>query len=101
MTGEKNGINDSGEVKRPVNLERGNSAGNLSNSGFVARHGEWIYFNSFSGDGGVYKKKEGASEAVKINDDRAWYINVLGDWIYFVSPGDGYKIYKMRTEICN
>lgn len=86
--------------------EYGNSNGNLINEGFIAQQGEWIYYNDIfdlykvSLDGGD-KTKLLTSDFEKLDFEKQSSINVVGDWIYYISekPADGGgEIYKIRTD---
>ena len=81
---------------------RGNSVGNIINWGLAAQQGDWIYYRdsySDSGDGcRIYKVRTDESECVKLNDDVSEYLNVVGDWIYYVNKDDDNKIYKVRQD---
>ena len=69
----------------------------LSNGGYAAQQGDWIYYSSTSG---IYKTKMDGTETTKLGDEQAKYINVVGDWIYYtyytnhISQG----IYKMKLD---
>ena len=77
---------------------KGNSAGNLSNFGFAARQGDWIYHSMNAGDIGIYKTKSDGSEKTKINSDVSYHLNVIGEWIYYRNMSDQGKIYKIKTD---
>lgn len=72
----------------------GNTAGNLLNRGLVATQGSWIYYS----DKGIYKEKLDGKSTTKICEDEAWYLNVIGEWIYFVNISDAYSLYKIKTD---
>lgn len=72
----------------------GNTAGNLLNRGLVANQGEWMYYS----DKGIYKEKLDGKSRTKICEDEAWYLNILGDWIYFVNVSDAYSLYKVKID---
>ncbi len=77
----KTGINDTERDQH-----RGNSFGNLNNGGFYASYGDWIYFNDFSSDGKMFKKKIDSSEIIKVNDDLyVQDINVTHDKLVYTS----------------
>jgi hypothetical protein len=79
--------------------KRGNTAGNISNYGYVTTQGNWFYY-SLTGQKGIYKMKSDGSEQIKICDDTASYINVIDDWIYYCNNNvnDYFNIYKIRTD---
>ncbi len=56
-----------------------------------------IYFtNSFS-KGAIYKMDTEGKNKALICSDKASYINVIGDWIYYINEADRH-IYKIRTN---
>lgn len=101
-------------VKQPVNDAKattttqvvnklGNSSGNISNDGYAAKQGEWIYYvhisdnPSYSEYAGLYKMKEDGSNKTKLSSGYFRNINVIGEWIYYhdmISTG----LYKMKTN---
>ena len=87
------------EIQIPQTAGYGNTAGNLSNGGFTAIQGDWIYFVS-DDDGKIYAVKTDGSGLRKINDDRSSDINIVGDWIlYHSSDGGSFgNIYAVKTD---
>ena len=89
----------SDKLKRGGSLmanKQGNTAGNINNNGLVTIQDGWIYFL------GVYRVREdGQTGFTVINDDsegaQGMYLNVVGDWLYYMSQDSGY-IYKVRTN---
>ena len=81
------------------NIIRGNSIGNINGGrGFVAKQGEWLYYRG-NGDY-LYKMHEDCSDNQQLNDDLTFYINVLGDWIYYngkTTKGE-WKLHRIRTD---
>ncbi|WP_432663962.1 DUF5050 domain-containing protein [Wukongibacter baidiensis] len=91
----------------------GNTSSNIYNYGVVATDGEWEYFwagathgmDEFNG-GKLCKMKIDGSDFQVLSDDRPYYINVVGDWVYYIkqeneeaSLGYGYgKIYRIRKD---
>jgi len=81
----------------------GNSPGNLVNTGFVAKGGDWLYFTNTDDDYTLYKERMNGSERTKLNDECSFCINVVGDWVYYyTSETRGLSVYKafvkMRTD---
>lgn len=74
-----------GWIQFPPALSYGNTPGNLANMGLVAEKDGWIYYycSTFK-DSGLYKVRINGTEKTKLNDDFAFYINVSGDWVYYV-----------------
>lgn len=76
----------------------GNTNGNLSNGGLAVLQDEWVYFSKFEeGSIKLYKIKTDGSGEAKVSDAAAMYLNVAGDWIYYID-GMEYKMYKMKTD---
>lgn len=72
----------------------GNTAGNILNRGLAANQGDWIYYS----DKGIYKDKINGGNRTKVCEDEAWYLNVIGEWIYFANVSDAYSLYKVKTD---
>ncbi|MFD0676477.1 MULTISPECIES: DUF5050 domain-containing protein [unclassified Paenibacillus] len=76
---------------------------NLANGGQLAAKDDWIYMNPSRSSGGAHslvKAKEDGSNRMKLSDDNAMSINIVGDWLYYInfeatSPS---AIYKIRTD---
>ncbi|MDZ4132821.1 MAG: DUF5050 domain-containing protein, partial [Dethiobacteria bacterium] len=79
-----------------VNLV-GNSNGNIVNGGLAALQGEVVYFRSNEGGSLAMGNLSGGGVKV-ISSDAAWFINVLGDWIYYSNRDDNNRIYKIKTD---
>jgi hypothetical protein len=62
----------------------GNTAGNLNNGGLFCEYDGKIYFSNPYDNGKLYKMDSDCSNAVKVSDDTAAYINVHGNYIYYV-----------------
>lgn len=80
----------------------GNSIGNIISSGLIASAGGWVYYNSapFSdkNESALYKAKTDGSGKVKLSDDSPYFINVIGEWIFYVNSSDDHKIYRIKTD---
>lgn len=59
--------------------------------------GDWIYYSNYDDEGKLYKvKSDGSGEKIKLSDEDAGYINVLGDYVYFnTSKG---KIFRVPLD---
>ena len=79
-----------------VNLV-GNSNGNIVNGGLAALQGEVVYFRSNEGGSLAMGNLNGGGVKI-ISTDAAWFINVLGDWIYYSNRDDNNRIYKIKTD---
>lgn len=68
--------------------ECGNTYGNLRNKGLVASKGSQIYYLAFDEGNvdGIYKtKKNGKGKKEKISSEYGYYLNISGNYIYYVS----------------
>jgi hypothetical protein len=103
MTGEVLGV----EAENLDYNIYGNTSGNISNAGYAAQEGDWIYYFNLGVDGpALYKIRTDGSGKMKLNSDVSTSINVVGDWIYYCK-GRLYDegiytlngpIYKIRTD---
>lgn len=79
----------------------GNTSGNNSNYGYAVSGGDWTYISLYNA--GVFKISQDDSQRVKINDKAANFLNLSGDWIYYVNTQytnetDNLRLYKMKTD---
>ena len=75
---------------------RGNTVGNIVNSGIAAKNdGSYYYINNV---GCIFKFNPFSQKRVQINYDRSSNLNVIGDWIYYSNNNNYGKIYKIRTD---
>lgn len=84
---------------------RGNTVGNILNYGFVAKEGDWFFFNtSKNEEGSLWKKNiKTKKESVKISDEPGLFLNVVDGWIYYsvldiYSGKEETGIFKIRTD---
>ncbi len=82
-----------------VNL-KGNTSGNIVNSGLAAVQGEWIFFRSNEG-GSLYKAKLNSNNARILSTDAAWFINVSGEHVYYSNRDDNNRLYRIRSDGSN
>ena len=79
----------------------GNTSGNIANGGIAAESDGWIYYRSNDG-GSIYRMKNDGTEETKLNNEGSWFINVVGDRVYYIASDDDYwgsgSICKMRTD---
>ncbi|MCL2089529.1 MAG: DUF5050 domain-containing protein, partial [Oscillospiraceae bacterium] len=78
----------------------GNSSDNIKNGGLAAIQGDHIYYigNSMFN---IHSMKVDGNDIRQLNDSPSFLINVIGDWIYYVSPDDSwnnFQIYKMKLD---
>ncbi|MDF2473002.1 MAG: hypothetical protein K0R21_784 [Anaerocolumna sp.] len=62
----------------------GNTPGNLLNGGLFSELDDKIYFSNPKDDGTLYLMDQDLSNFKKINDDKAGYINSVGNYLYYV-----------------
>ncbi|MFP4977309.1 DUF5050 domain-containing protein [Paenibacillus sp. CN-4] len=74
----------------------GNTSGNLNNKGWCAAQGDWIYYNSLSREGGLYKVKKDGTEKTKIDNDNGWYLNLSEDSLYY--SGEQSSLTKLKLD---
>lgn len=77
-----------------TNNSYGNTGGNINNFGFAAVQGDWLYYNNTT----LYKSKIDGSQKTGINGDMPAFINVVGDYIYYINANENNNIYKVRTD---
>ncbi len=79
-----------------ASAEFGNTDGNITNLGSACEKDGSLYYQD-SNDYSVYKETEGG-EPVKLNSDPSYFINVIGDYVYYVNENDSFKVYRMKTD---
>jgi hypothetical protein len=91
--------------------QQGNTAGNIKNYAFVAEQGDWIFYKNHSESfiplldkkSGLFKMRKDGKQVTKINRDLPYYINVVGDWIYYsIDTGlsrPNSKLYKVKIDV--
>lgn len=52
---------------------------------FAVQLGEWVYYSNPEDKDKLYKVKEDGTGKTKLSDKRAWDVQVVGDWVYFVN----------------
>lgn len=78
-----------------INNVYGNTQGNISNFGLVAKQGEWIYYNNTT----LYKVKTDGTGKTEISKDIPTFINVVSEWVYYIEASSGTnKMYKVRSD---
>ncbi len=79
----------------PVAAVRGNTGGNIANSGLAASHGDNVYLNDGNG---LYRCTIDGASVARINDDVAYSIGVADGYIYYRNASDHGAIYRVRTD---
>ncbi len=73
---------------------RGNTSINLNNGGHVAQQGDWLYFTE--GNDGLYKERlDGTDRETLIDSGWVQYINVVGDWVYYLQQSG---VSRIKTD---
>lgn len=75
----------------------GNTDGNITNIGSVCEKGDTIYYQNDKDKFSVYKSVNGG-EGQKLNDGTSYFINVVGDYVYYVHEDSDFHIYRMKTD---
>ena len=97
---------DEFRVNEFVNLEKtkdetGNTPGNIMNCGYVALKDGWLYYGNPSDGYKLYKSKidnDGKfHETEKLCDDICRFINVSGDFVYYINISDG-LLYRIGID---
>ncbi len=79
--------------------KQGNTNGNLNSFGMFADKGDWIYYSNISDGDKLYKERKDGTDKIKLNDDTSFFINIIGDWIYYNSGNvSGSQVYKIKTD---
>ena len=85
----------------------GNTAGNLYNGGLFCEYDGYIYFANPNESNQLYRMDEDGDNVKKLHSDKASYINVAGDYIYYVRfnhedgqqavfRGNLYGVYRLK-----
>lgn len=61
----------------------GNTAGNLYGGGYFCQYGDKVYFSNPSDGGAIYVMDKNEGNLKKIINDKAYYINTDGNYIYY------------------
>ena len=85
------------KVESKLQGEIGNNDGNITNIGSVCQKGDTIYYQNFEDKFSIYKSVNGG-EGQKLNSGTSYFINVVGDYVYYVHEDSDFHIYKMKTD---
>ncbi|MCL1851567.1 MAG: DUF5050 domain-containing protein [Peptococcaceae bacterium] len=99
--GEDQNFSDKTDVYVPNTV--GNTSGNIVCGGRVAAQGDQVYyFNQDDSKYGLWTMGSNGDNKKRLIDESAFYINVVGDWIYYFGVDsinsiktDGSHIYKV------
>lgn len=75
----------------------GNTDGNITNIGSVCQRGNTVYYQNYEDNFSIYKSVNG-KDGVKLNDGTSYFINVVGDYVYYVYEDSDFHIYRMKTD---
>lgn len=91
ITINSTGIADSGESN--------SSSGNISNDGYAATDGNYIYYTPTSGiNYGLWRMNMDGTQNVLLTYDTPRYINVYDGYVYYSNQSDNGYIYRIRTD---
>ncbi len=82
-----------GEVSEQV---RGNSAANLFHSGLMTTDAENIYY--IDPNYSVFKENKTTGEKTKIQDVSGFFLNVVGEWLYYLDPFTQQVIGRVKVD---
>ena len=77
------------ETKMNSGYVNGNTAGNLYNGGLFCEYNGVIYFSNPSDGGKLYSMDADGKNLKKLTNDRATYINVDDNYIYYIRNNSG------------
>ncbi len=76
---------------------RGNTAGNLINSGLATQCEDWIYYYC-TDERGVCRKKIAGTEREIINNEIISFLNVVDDWLFYVCGRRENSIHRIHIN---
>lgn len=81
----------------------GNTSGNLSNGGYFAKQGKWIYFTLPTVNYKqypIYRSMADGQTGLKAITKEGNYrcFNAIGDWLYYIGDAGGPYIYRTKTD---
>ncbi|MCL2386131.1 MAG: DUF5050 domain-containing protein [Defluviitaleaceae bacterium] len=93
-------------LPEPSPYTYGNTSGNLTNSGFVAEYGDYIFYimpvrhEYMMWQGDLIRENVNTGETrILASGERQSFINVYNGWVYFVQPEVGQPIlYRVRLD---
>ncbi|HED24575.1 MAG TPA: DUF5050 domain-containing protein [Firmicutes bacterium] len=77
--------------------ESGNLGGNLVNDGLAVRKGDYIYYIS-NHQGIIFRRGLDTTDPIRINNEQALSLNVIGDRVYYVNESVGGQIYNISAS---
>ncbi|AEB75411.1 hypothetical protein CbC4_0731 [Clostridium botulinum BKT015925] len=86
-------------LKKVGDTNKGNTAGNINNNGYVVEDQEgYVFYNNTGDRNSLYKLDSNGMFNNAIAKDNAQYINVIGDWVYYSNYSDKGSLYKIKTD---
>nr|WP_307905792.1 DUF5050 domain-containing protein [Clostridium botulinum] len=86
-------------LKKVGDTNKGNTAGNINNNGYVVEDQEgYVFYNNTGDRNYLYKLDSNGMFNNAIGKDNAQYINVVGDWVYYSNYSDKGNLYKIKTD---
>ena len=67
----------------------------FSSGGFIAQKDDWLFYSNYNDGGKLYKFNMNNHEHIKVNNDQSSDISIVGDWIYYLS---GNNIYRIKSD---
>lgn len=93
----QNGADDNSLYRMGLNGENNQKISDVTSYRLhINISGDYLYVIGEYPTRGLYKVKKDGSSSVKMIDEQLSYLNVIGEWIYFIIYDDG--IYKMKTD---
>ncbi|KEH89474.1 hypothetical protein Z965_02775 [Clostridium novyi A str. BKT29909] len=86
-------------LKKVGDTNKGSTAGNINNNGYVVEDNEgYIFYNNTGDRNSIYKLDGNGMFNNAIGKDNAQYLNVVGDWVYYSNYSDKGNLYKIKTD---
>ncbi|PKM70261.1 MAG: hypothetical protein CVU94_00170 [Firmicutes bacterium HGW-Firmicutes-19] len=76
----------------------GNTNGNIANFGYRVKVKGGIVFANSRDRLRIYFSKSDTTDVVRITERAGVYLNVLEDWVYFMSLDDDYKMVRVKVD---
>lgn len=76
----------------------GNTNGNISNDGYAATDGNYIYYTPSSGGYGLWRMNMDGTQNILLSYDTPRYINVYNGWVFYSNQNDNGYIYRISTD---
>jgi hypothetical protein len=77
--------------------KRGNTPGNIINGGTVTVQGQWLYHSIVGLGMSIDKSRRDRFDQYMLCNEYCSYINVVGDWIYYINDSEGGIICKGKS----